>query len=202
MYKIASGLAGGGRWPLSPPFPESPPPGGGRFPLEPPPAFRLSRRGLTLAEIVIVVCLAALLGTMVWMVLNSASRQNRLDGRQAEVARLADSLWAVLREDFRSATAVASGPDRLDLAVARLDAEGLPAVATVTWSWSRGRVRRSAPGQGTRLFDFDSMVGGDYLWEFTPSPGLVREQALSLKVGLPDGRVLYSGQERLSMDRR
>ncbi|NLI78740.1 MAG: hypothetical protein GX442_20160 [Candidatus Riflebacteria bacterium] len=162
----------------------------------------VSRRGLTLAEIVIVACLAALLGAVVWTVLASASRQNQHDGRQAEVARLADSLWAVLREDFRSATAVASGPDRLVLAVARLDGEGLPVVGTVTWSWTRGKVRRSVPGQGPRLFDFDAVVGGDYLWELTPSPGSVQEQALCLKIGLPDGGVLYSGQERLSMDRR
>ncbi len=163
---------------------------------------RVGWRGLTLAEAAVVVGLAALLGGVVWMVLAAASRQNRLDGRQAEVARLADSLWAALREDFRSAAAAASGPDRLDLAVARLDAEGLPVVATVTWSWSRGRVTRAAPGQGPRQFDFDAAVGGDYAWEFTPSPGSGREQAFSLKIGLPGGGVLYSGQERLSMDRR
>lgn len=170
--------------------------------MAPPPASGLFRRGLSLVETVVVVFLAALLGAVVWMVLNSASRQNRLDGRQAEVARLADSLWAALREDFRSATAVASGPDRLDLAVARVGADGLPAVATVTWSWSRGRVTRSSPGQGFRSFDFDAVVGREYQWEFTPSPGSGRKQALSLTIGLPGGGVLYSGQERLSMDRR
>ena len=154
--------------------------------------------GVTLVEIMTVVLLGSISLGVLWAVFFSVSRQNRHGERQASLARLADVFVAVLREDIRSTTVVATAPEALTLHLSLPDTAGIPREQIVTWTWNRGRVLRQMAGRQPRIFDFGSLVGEEFTWSFTLQPAGGRNFRLGLTLRFPNGQMLLDLHETLS----
>ncbi len=154
--------------------------------------------GFSLVEAMVAVGVSALLATALWGFFFSASRQNAQLEKQGQAVHIADSMWAALRDDFRSAVSVATSPAGLALRVMKPGPDGLPVSSTVAYSWEKGIVRRNSSQGRSRVFDFGALFREEYDWKFSCEEGGEKSFSISISIGLSGSRTVYSSLERFT----